>query len=121
MVADTTYYDLLQVAPTATELEIKKSYRKLAIRYHPDKNQGNEEAAEIFKKISEAYQVLSDKQLRTKYDQVGLQEGVDAKVDDPEEFFSQIFGGEAFLDYVVWKMVIPSTYQRKISLNNWRR
>ncbi|GMG22461.1 unnamed protein product [Ambrosiozyma monospora] len=100
MVADTTYYDLLQVSPTATELEIKKSYRKLAIRFHPDKNQGNEEAAEIFKKISEAYQVLSDKQLRTKYDQVGLQDGVDAKVDDPEEFFSQIFGGEAFLDYV---------------------
>ena len=74
MVADTTYYDLLEVKSTATELEIKKSYRKLAIKYHPDKNPGNELAAETFKKISEAYQVLSDKEKRVRYDQVGIQE-----------------------------------------------
>ncbi|KAH3670562.1 hypothetical protein OGAPHI_001077 [Ogataea philodendri] len=101
MVVDTTYYDLLQVDPTANDLEIKKSYRKLAIKYHPDKNQGDEEAAEIFKKVSQAYQILSDKQLRQKYDQNGLKEVSDSsEMADPEQFFDQIFGGEAFLDYI---------------------
>ncbi|KAG7737442.1 hypothetical protein KL923_003831 [Ogataea haglerorum] len=101
MVVDTTYYDLLEVTPTATDLEIKKSYRKLAIKYHPDKNHGNEEAAEIFKKVSEAYQILSDKQLRAKYDQHGLGEVRESsEMADPEQFFDQIFGGEAFLDYI---------------------
>ncbi|KAG7881280.1 hypothetical protein KL938_003410 [Ogataea parapolymorpha] len=101
MVVDTTYYNLLEVTPTATDLEIKKSYRKLAIKYHPDKNHGNEEAAEIFKKVSEAYQILSDKQLRAKYDQHGLSEVRESsEMADPEQFFDQIFGGEAFLDYI---------------------
>ncbi|KAG7817776.1 hypothetical protein KL928_003675 [Ogataea angusta] len=101
MVVDTTYYDLLEVTPTATDLEIKKSYRKLAIKFHPDKNHGNEEAAEIFKKVSEAYQILSDKQLRAKYDQHGLNEVRESsEMADPEQFFDQIFGGEAFLDYI---------------------
>lgn len=100
MVADTTYYDLLEVKTTATELEIKKSYRKLAIKYHPDKNPGNEQAAETFKKISEAYQVLSDKEKRMKYDQVGIQENGGAEMVDPEKFFDDIFGGESFIPYV---------------------
>lgn len=100
MVKDTTYYELLQVQTDATELEIKKSYRKLAIRYHPDKNPGNEEAAETFKKISEAYQVLSDKELRSKYDQHGIQEAVAGEMVDPEKFFEDIFGGESFVPYV---------------------
>lgn len=100
MVADTTYYDLLEVKTTATELEIKKSYRKLAIKYHPDKNPGNEQAAETFKKISEAYQVLSDKEKRLKYDQVGIQENGGAEMVDPEKFFDDIFGGESFIPYV---------------------
>lgn len=100
MVADTTYYDLLEVKSTATELEIKKSYRKLAIKYHPDKNPGNELAAETFKKISEAYQVLSDKEKRVRYDQVGIQENGGAEMVDPEKFFDDIFGGESFVPYV---------------------
>lgn len=100
MVADTTYYDLLEVKTTATELEIKKSYRKLAIKYHPDKNPGNEQAAETFKKISEAYQVLSDKEKRLKYDQFGIQENGGAEMVDPEKFFDDIFGGESFIPYV---------------------
>ncbi|QPG76791.1 hypothetical protein FOA43_004185 [Brettanomyces nanus] len=98
MVTDTTYYDRLEVKPTSTRLEIKKSYRKLAIKFHPDKNPNNEEAAEKFKEISEAYKVLSDDQSRQKYDQFGLQEG--QEMTDPEQFFDQIFGGEAFLDYI---------------------
>lgn len=98
MVVDETYYERLEVSPGASKLQIKKSYRKLAIRYHPDKNPGNNEALEKFKEISEAYKVLSDDQLRAKYDKYGLQEG--QEVTDPQKFFDQIFGGEAFLDYI---------------------
>ncbi|ODV83125.1 hypothetical protein CANARDRAFT_9850 [[Candida] arabinofermentans NRRL YB-2248] len=100
MVADTLYYDLLSVPPNATSLEIKKSYRKLAIRYHPDKNPNNEEASEMFKKISEAYQILSDDNLRLKYDKNGLKDVNSEGVANPEEFFDSIFGGEAFLSYI---------------------
>lgn len=100
MVKDTAYYDLLQVQTSANELEIKKSYRKLAIKYHPDKNPGDEEAAETFKKISEAYQILSDKEKRSKYDQYGIEEAGASGEMDPEKFFDEIFGGESFIPYV---------------------
>ncbi|HEB70725.1 MAG TPA: J domain-containing protein [Desulfobulbus sp.] len=65
------YYETLRVAKGATQDEIKKAYRKLAIKYHPDKNAGNKEAEEKFKKISEAYAVLSDKEKREQYDTYG--------------------------------------------------
>lgn len=63
-----THYDTLGVEKTSSEDEIKKSYRKLAIQYHPDKNPGNKEAEEKFKEISLAYEVLSDKDKRSQYD-----------------------------------------------------
>lgn len=101
MVADTAYYDLLGVRPTATELEIKKAYRKLAITTHPDKNPGDETAHARFQAIGEAYQVLQNKDLRARYDKFGKEEAVpSAGFEDPAEFFSVIFGGDAFVDLI---------------------
>ena len=67
------YYEVLEVAKTATSEEIKKAYRKKAIQYHPDKNPGNKEAEEKFKEAAEAYDVLSDPKKRQIYDQYGLE------------------------------------------------
>ncbi|KAI8623763.1 DnaJ domain-containing protein [Xylariaceae sp. FL1651] len=101
MVADTAYYDALGVQPTATELEIKKAYRKLAIVHHPDKNPNDPSAHEKFQAIGEAYQVLSDKDLRAAYDKYGKESAKPGEgFVDPAEFFSSIFGGEAFVDWI---------------------
>ncbi|KAL9010027.1 MAG: hypothetical protein Q9173_005000 [Seirophora scorigena] len=101
MVADTGYYDALGVPPTATELEIKKAYRKLAITTHPDKNPGDESAHARFQAIGEAYQVLSNEELRKRYDKFGKAEAVPGGgFEDPAEFFGMIFGGDAFVDLI---------------------
>ncbi|KAJ4413028.1 DnaJ-like protein [Didymella pomorum] len=101
MVLETAYYDALGVPPTATELEIKKAYRKLAIKLHPDKNPGDETAHAKFQEIGEAYQVLSDDQLRANYDKYGKEGAVpQSGFEDPSEFFTMIFGGEAFVDWI---------------------
>lgn len=65
------YYSILGVDKNASEKEIKKAYRKLATKYHPDKNQGDKVAEEKFKEVNEAYQVLSDPEKRKKYDTLG--------------------------------------------------
>ena len=65
------YYDILEVSKTASADEIKKSYRKLARKYHPDVNPGNKEAESKFKELSEAYAVLSDEEKRKEYDSIG--------------------------------------------------
>ena len=65
------YYEVLGVSKNASDDEIKKAYRKLAIKYHPDRNPGDKEAEAKFKEINEAHEVLSDKQKRARYDQFG--------------------------------------------------
>jgi curved DNA-binding protein len=65
------YYSILGVSKTASADEIKKAFRKLAVKYHPDKNAGNKDAEEKFKQINEAYEVLSDETKRKKYDRFG--------------------------------------------------
>jgi len=70
------YYDVLGVSKTADKNEIKKAYRKLALKYHPDKNPDDKEAEDKFKEVNEAYEVLSDEDKRKRYDQFGFA-GVD--------------------------------------------
>jgi molecular chaperone DnaJ len=68
------FYSILGVGKTANDQEIKRAYRKLAMQFHPDKNKGNKESEAKFKEINEAYEVLSDKQKRSNYDQFGAAE-----------------------------------------------
>ena len=71
MASKRDYYEVLGVSKSASDDEIKKAYRKLAVKYHPDKNPGDKEAEAKFKEINEAHDVLSDKQKRARYDQFG--------------------------------------------------
>ncbi|CRF32686.1 Chaperone protein DnaJ [Brachyspira suanatina] len=90
------YYEVLGVAKTATNDEIKKAYRKLAMQYHPDRNPGNKEAEDKFKEATEAYEILSDEKKRAQYDQFGFQ-GVHSDFADAYGRggfdFSSMFGG----------------------------
>lgn len=95
------YYDILGVSKSASESEIKKAYRKQAIKYHPDKNPGDKSAEEKFKKAAEAYEVLGNREKRSKYDQFGHSAfdgsgGFGAGGMNMDDIFSQfgdIFGG----------------------------
>jgi len=99
------YYEVLGVSKDASEDEIKKAYRKIAIKYHPDRNPGNKEAEEKFKEAAEAYDVLHDAQKRQQYDQFGFNgpgaggfggfSGASMNMDDIFSMFGDIFGGRA--------------------------
>jgi molecular chaperone DnaJ len=90
------YYEVLGVPKTANEVEIKKAYRQMAIKYHPDKNHGNKEAEEKFKEAAEAYEVLSDSTKRQRYDQFGhrgMNGGAGSmNMEDIFSHFGDIFG-----------------------------
>src|SRR5512143_911216 len=93
------YYEVLGVGRSASPEEIKKSYRKLAMQFHPDRNPGNKEAEEKFKEAAEAYEVLGEPEKRRRYDQFGHEgmRGTDFRgftdVNDIFSTFGDIFGG----------------------------
>ena len=99
------YYEVLGVGKDASEDEIKKAYRKIAIKYHPDRNPGNKEAEEKFKEAAEAYDVLHDPQKRQQYDRFGFDGpagggfggfgGGGMDMDDIFSMFGDIFGGRS--------------------------
>ena len=92
MVAETEYYDRLSISASATPEEIRSAYKKCAIKYHPDKNQGDPEASEKFKQVAEAYEVLSDETKRATYDRFG-KNGISGEHVNAEEMFAKIFKG----------------------------
>lgn len=94
------FYQILEVERNASQDQIKKAYRKLALKYHPDRNPGDKEAEEKFKEASEAYETLSDENKRRQYDQFGHEAytrrgagGAGGFGGDPFDIFSQVFGG----------------------------
>ena len=117
------YYEILGVPRTASEAEIKNAYRRLALKYHPDKNKGSKEAEKKFKEIANAYSVLSDEKRRRAYDQGG-QEKVEetgfkgwTSTDDILRNFSDLFSGfGSRVDTDFWEETVTQDAEASISI-----
>ena len=93
---DTKLYDILGVPVTSDQSTIKKQYRKLAMKWHPDKNPGNKDAEQKFKDISSAYDILSDEEKRRTYDQFGLDAVKNnSSMPNANDIFDNLFGGDS--------------------------
>ena len=94
--AEKDLYKVLGLSRTATQNEIKKKYRELTSKYHPDKNQGDKEASKKFTEVAEAYEILSDAKKRRKYDRGGIDAVNDNHENnfDPFDIFSMFGGGQ---------------------------
>jgi molecular chaperone DnaJ len=113
------YYEVLGVERTASDEAIKKAYRKLAVKFHPDKNPGDRSAEEKFKEIGEAYEALSDPQKRAAYDQYGhaafdprTRAGRGGGFHDPFEIFREVFSGSSIFEEFFGGRHDPSQPQR---------
>ncbi|MFZ0825958.1 MAG: molecular chaperone DnaJ [Verrucomicrobiia bacterium] len=117
------YYEVLGVSRGASDEEVKKAYRKLAVKFHPDKNPGDKSAEEKFKEIGEAYEALGDPQKRAAYDQYGHAAfdprarasragGFSGGFHDPFEIFREVFGGGTIFDSFFGGGADPSQPQR---------
>lgn len=105
------YYKVLGVSKTATEQEIKKAYRQLARKYHPDANPDNKNAEDRFKEINEANEVLSDPEKRRKYDQFGAQwQQYERGGGNPQDFWRQYQGGQPGGTYT--RTVSPEEFEQ---------
>ncbi|XP_057442756.1 chaperone protein dnaJ 10 [Lotus japonicus] len=100
MVKEREYYDILAVAPSASDYQIRKAYYHKAKQVHPDRNPNDPHAAEKFQILGEAYQVLSDPVQRNAYDQNGKHSVSRETMLDPTAVFSLLFGSELFEDYI---------------------
>ncbi len=100
MVKDNTLYDRLGVQPNASDADILKSFKKLALKHHPDKNPDNPEALKKFQDINQAKEILTNKEKRNMYDQIGMEylnnEGQSQGGMNPEDIFNMFNGGHAF-------------------------
>ncbi len=116
------YYDVLGVSRGASDDDIKKAYRRLAVKFHPDKNPGDKTAEDKFKEIGEAYEALSDPQRRAAYDQYGhaafdararaSRAGFGGNFHDPFEIFREVFGGGSIFENFFGGGADPSQPQR---------
>ena len=119
-VKDLSYYEILGVQPTASAKEIKKAYYQMAKQLHPDKNPGNEQAAQQFLMLHEAYQTLSDDQMRANYDTFGASSSSSSNnanfYFNANVFFAILFGVQPEVDVYVGKLTVSTWVGQLVSL-----